>query len=65
MMAIDPKRIFEKLKNGNDRGKVTLYFTKAIYKDFKKACGSHSASQVLEEMMKEFITASPKDSKIK
>jgi hypothetical protein len=57
-MAINAKTILKRLEeNQNDRGKVTLYLSKGLFKEFKSKCGDHSASVVLEELMKEFINS--------
>jgi hypothetical protein len=57
-MAIDAKTILKRLEEKqNDRGKATLYLSKSLFKDFKSKCGDHSASVVIEELMKEFIAS--------
>ncbi len=65
-MAVDAKKVFEKLKGESDRGKVTLYLDKDLLKKFRKVCEPNtSASRVLEELMKEFIESAAKDFKKK
>lgn len=39
---------------GDDRSKTSLYLSKRVYKDFRKACGKASPSKVIEELMKRF-----------
>lgn len=57
-MTINAKTVLKRLdEKQNDRGKVTLYLSKALFKEFKSKCGEHSASVVIEELMKEFIGA--------
>ncbi|MBS1983794.1 MAG: hypothetical protein JST16_06455 [Bdellovibrionales bacterium] len=53
---IDAKAIREKLlKEESDRGKVSLYLSKKLYKSFQKACGTLPASKVVEELMQAFV----------
>jgi hypothetical protein len=56
-MKIDGKEILEKLSVGrkNDREKTSMYLSKAIYEAFKKACGDVPTSQVVEELMQQFV----------
>lgn len=66
-MTINGKTILKRLEQqGNDRGKVTLYLSKKLIQEFKKHCGDHSVSIVVEELMKDFIrTTRAVDSKKK
>lgn len=57
--------IKEKLELEIDRGKVSLYLSKRIYRDFKRACGQAPASRVMEELMKKFIENSLFNDEIK
>ncbi len=60
-MTIDGSKILAKVKaNKSDRKNVTLYLSEAVYKKFQAACGELSASEVLEELLKEFIATSKK-----
>ncbi len=54
-MRIDAKAIKAKLSLKDDRTKVSLYLSKELYLQFKKACGVAPASRVMEELMAEFI----------
>jgi hypothetical protein len=55
-MKIDGKAILDKLANQvTDRKKVSLYLSESLYEDFKKKCGKGLASQVMEELMKQFL----------
>ena len=65
-MKIDGKKILERLAAGKrgDRTKVSLYLSESLYSEFKERCGEIPASQVMEELMKEFI-ASTKPTKTK
>ena len=61
-MNINGKKLLDLLKKDEDREKVSLYLSKKIYDDFKKACKPVSASMVLEALMKEFLkTTKTKD----
>ena len=46
------KRLEEKK---NDRQATTLYLSKRLVDQFREACKPHSASEVLEELMRDFI----------
>ena len=55
-MKVDGKQLLKKLKSDkSDRGKVNMYLSKGLYEDFKKCCGDVPASQVMEELMRQFI----------
>lgn len=55
-MAIDAKKTLQKLKGEElNRGPVSVYLDKDVFKEFKKACGNVPHSRVLEELMREFI----------
>lgn len=49
------QKIVDQLTLEEDREKVSLYLSKAIYERFKRACGKAPASRVMEVLMKEFI----------
>jgi hypothetical protein len=58
LMKINRKRILKHLdERKGDRGPVTLYLSKSLFKRFKASCGGYSASEVMEEMMREFISS--------
>lgn len=57
-MIIDARKVIDRLKNETgDRGRVVMYLSKALFKDFQKSCKNVglSASKVSEELFKEFI----------
>jgi hypothetical protein len=54
-MRVDSSKILEKLATEEDRERVSLYLSKHVYEDFKKACQNAPVSRVVEELMKEFI----------
>ena len=57
-MKIEGKKLLERLaKEQSDRTKVSLYLSKRLYDDFKKACGKVAASQVMEELMRQFLAS--------
>lgn len=57
---IDAKKTMSKLKGESEKGNRTLYFTNSIFEEFKAYCGTYSASEVLEQLMKEFIESAKK-----
>lgn len=63
-MPVNPKYVLEKLRgNETDRGRVTLYLDKNLFKRFQEVCDDVSASRVLEEYMREFVESARGDSK--
>lgn len=54
-VRIDAQEILDKLTLEEDREKVSLYLSRALYERFKRACGSAPASRVMEELMKRFL----------
>ena len=48
-------RLLERLQQKNDRTKVSLYLSEKLFADFKRCCADVSASQVMEELMREFV----------
>ncbi len=57
MKKVNRKDILSKLKSeGKDKKKVTFYLSESLYKEFQKACDGVPASQVIEELMKDFIS---------
>lgn len=57
---IDGKEILKKLSVKSDRARTTLYLSKSVYADFKKHCADVAPSQVVEELMKQFVASTPK-----
>ena len=56
MKKISRKRALGRLKEKKgDRGPVTVYLSRGLFKRFKAACGDHSASEVMEELIGQFI----------
>jgi hypothetical protein len=64
-MTIDGKKILEKLAAARkeERGRVTLYLSKAIYEEFRARCGDIPPSVVLEELLREFVASAPEKPK--
>lgn len=55
MKKISRKQILARIRQREkDRKKVTLYLSESLYEEFKEACDGVPASQVIEELMKEF-----------
>ncbi len=57
-MKVNGNEILQRLSAGkkDDRKKVSLYLSESLFADFKKLCerGGISASQVMEDLMKQF-----------
>lgn len=53
---MDSKKIIEKLRGEADRERVSLYLSKALMDELKAVCAPISASRVIEELIKEFLT---------
>ena len=64
-MAIDGRNILRRLSisKKSDRERVSLYLSHGLYKEFKKNCDEISPSQVMEELMREFLNSLPKKNK--
>lgn len=43
-------------KPGGKRGKVTLYMSTDVFKEFKSLCDGVSASRVIEKFISEYIS---------
>lgn len=54
---INGQEILKKLSVKSDRTKTTFYISKSVYEDFKRHCADVSASQVLEELMRQFVAS--------
>lgn len=54
-------KTIKKLKGETDRVSMSLYLSKSVYEDFKKACDGVSSSRVLEELMREFVESYEKE----
>ena len=54
---IDGQEILKKLSVKSDRTKTTFYISKAVYEDFKHHCADVTPSQVLEELMRQFVAS--------
>ena len=55
LMKVEGKKILQKLfKEKSDRQKVTVYLSRSVFDEFKKSCGDIAASQVIEELMRQF-----------
>jgi hypothetical protein len=58
---IESKALIKRLEDQkHDRKKITLFLSGALFEKFKKSCGDFSASQVMEELMREFIAGAKK-----
>lgn len=57
---IDGKQILKKLSVKSDRNRITLYLSKSLYEEFKDHCNDVTPSQVIEELMRQFIATTPK-----
>lgn len=59
------KTIVDKLQRekDRDRGKITVYVDRQLYKEFQTRCKTQqvSVSRVLEELMREFLAETAKD----
>ena len=53
-MRVDAKEILNRLKKA-DRIRRTIYVSESVYEESQKACGKVSASNVLEELMRQFV----------
>lgn len=55
--VFDGKAILKRLAGTrrDDRMKISLYLSKSLYVSFKAICNDIPASQVMEELMREFI----------
>jgi hypothetical protein len=55
-MTINRKRIEKRIRDRQTDKKVTtFYISQKVLADFKKACGDLSISEVVEELMKEYL----------
>ena len=55
-MKADFKTLLDKVKRQEtDRGPVSMYLDKNLYKDFQKLCGDVPASKILEQFMREAL----------
>jgi hypothetical protein len=60
-MQVNAKDILKRLKK-EDRIRRSFYISESIYDDFQRACGDVAVSQVVEELMRQFVE-SAKDKK--
>lgn len=55
-MAIDAEKVLKRVRGTEpDRGRISLYFDKQLWKDFQNQCEGLAASRVIEELVREFI----------
>ena len=54
---INGQEILKKLSVKSDRTKTTFYISKSLYEEFKRHCGEIASSQVLEELMRQFVAS--------
>ncbi|MCB0349723.1 MAG: hypothetical protein KDD38_00985 [Bdellovibrionales bacterium] len=53
---IDSHKIMKRLESKkSDRQKITLYLSRQLYEDLKKKCRDVAPSQIIEELVREFI----------
>lgn len=56
MRRIDSKKVLKRLQaQKNDREKITLYLSRQLYEQLRESSGSVAPSQVIEELIKEFL----------
>lgn len=63
MSNINAKAIADKIKKKDEKGPVSLYLSKELYAYFQHICSGLDvpASQVVEELMNEFIVSAERD----
>ena len=56
---VDGKQILEELAKGvkEDRQRVSLYLSKAVYNDLRKSCGKVAPSLVVEKLIEQFLAS--------
>jgi hypothetical protein len=64
-MAIKYKKTIERLRGEADRESMSLYISRTVFNEFKKACENVTPSRVLEELMRDFVDSYKKESKKK
>lgn len=52
--------ILNKMKEGHDREKTSLFLSKRLYNEFAHHCDGVSPSKVIEALMADFIANTPK-----
>lgn len=53
---VNSKALLKRLQEQkSDRQKITLYLSRSLYEDLKKHSGEVAPSQVIEELIKEFL----------
>lgn len=55
IVLMDAKKTISKLKGEAEKVSVTLYLSKSVYSEFRKAVHPVAASKVLDELMKDFL----------
>ncbi|MBF0366479.1 MAG: hypothetical protein HQK50_12980 [Oligoflexia bacterium] len=61
---INSKKILDDLGK-TDKERVTLYLSKRLYSEFKKACGDIAASRVVERLIEDFMDSHKQQTKQK
>ena len=65
-MGINGNSIKKRLEAENrKRGRVTLYLSKDVYKDFQRHCKDLAASAVIDELMVEYMATTDGPMRIK
>ncbi|MCB9027461.1 MAG: hypothetical protein H6625_14170 [Bdellovibrionaceae bacterium] len=57
-VIINGKLIKKSYERHSDRTKVSMYVSKKIYNNFKKACGKAPISHIIEDLMEAFTNSS-------
>ena len=52
---MNAKKTLHRLRGESDKITSSIYVSKTILEDFKKACGKTGHSRVIEELMREFV----------
>lgn len=53
---VDSKKLIKRLKDQKtDRQKITLYLSRPLYEELKKSSQGIAPSQVIEELIREFL----------
>jgi hypothetical protein len=56
-MKVNAKEMLERLQRPKDRGPKSVYVSDKVWRDFEKACGKIPVSNVVEDLMRQFIVS--------
>lgn len=61
-MALDPKKILDDARQGDNKVRFTITLTPAVIEEFKEFCNRESASysSVIESLIKDFLKEAKK-----